>query len=162
MPVEVEQTVVESITIITNLRESLSYLHLSNSDTTFILFFTLCRPMFSLLIHGQQYWANDKLLKVISCFCSSCHPGLWKWWFLVTAACARRPWMNWLLVILLLRGSFLAQWSQQEHECWTETCFTLALLSPIQLGLLFNIGYGFATLMLHLMKVSVLTPTKKS
>lgn len=103
---EVEPIVVEYITIIINLRESLSYVNLSDSDMTFIFFFTSYRPMFSLLIHGQEYWANDKLLKVIPCFWSSCHPGLWKGWFFVTAACACRPWANWWRVILLLWGSF--------------------------------------------------------
>lgn len=55
MPMEVEPIVVEYITIIINLRESLSYVNLSDSDMTFIFFFTSYRPMFSLLIHGQEY-----------------------------------------------------------------------------------------------------------
>lgn len=41
----------ESIIVTINLGGSLGHTDLSNSYTTFLFFFTLCRPVFNLLIH---------------------------------------------------------------------------------------------------------------
>lgn len=97
--------------------------------------------MFSVLIHGQHGCTEQMInwdayegilmllssctMKVmISCGCSLCMQA-----------------MNKLIVVILLLTVILSSVKHEicnEHEIWMETCFTLALLSPIQLRLLFN------------------------
>lgn len=123
MPIEVAP-VVESITIIINLRESLGCLILMQ-----LFFFwhsldqcSVCSSMDNSteqMINWGAYWRYFNALLIIlhresDDFLQPVHAGHEQ-----TDCCA-----------------LAAQWSQQEHEIQMETCFTLAPLYPIQLRLL--------------------------